>query len=260
MNKVISSVAFGIILILTVFFCGPKVYAADEFSLGVAIYVSVLDKSVPDGAIVSSTEKGFSLSKRPYDPLMFGIVTKRPAIAFGILDDVKKNPVISSGEGYALVTTENGEIRKGDPITTSTTPGIGMKSTDAGFVIGTAMEDLTDKNKNAPHLLHIAVNIHFYGTKATLGSSLSEIFNLSVLASTEKPLTVFKYVMAALVVILSFILGLFSFGRIASLGIEALGRNPLASRMIQVGIIFNVSITIVILISGVLVALFIIRL
>src|SRR3989338_6750630 len=41
--------------------------------------------------------------------------------------------------------------------------------------------------------------------------------------------------------------------------VGALGRNPLAGRMIQLGIIFNVGITIAIIGAGILIAFFIIR-
>ncbi|MGI5826506.1 MAG: hypothetical protein ACOX50_03780 [Patescibacteria group bacterium] len=86
-----------------------------------------------------------------------------------------------------------------------------------------------------------------------------DILKLSSLATYEEPRTVFKYVMAALVVVLSFVLGFLSFGRVASRGIEALGRNLLAGKMIQFGIIVNVAITIAIVASGLGVALFILR-
>jgi F0F1-type ATP synthase membrane subunit c/vacuolar-type H+-ATPase subunit K len=62
------------------------------------------------------------------------------------------------------------------------------------------------------------------------------------------------------VVILSFILGFISFGRIANTGVEALGRNPLAGKMIQFGIFLNVLITISIVIAGFALAYFVLRL
>jgi len=38
------------------------------------------------------------------------------------------------------VTTENGTIQVGDPITSSSTPGVGMKATKAGAIVGMALE------------------------------------------------------------------------------------------------------------------------
>jgi hypothetical protein len=41
------------------------------------------------------------------------------------------------------VSAENGPITIGDPITLSSQPGIGMKATTAGMIVGTALEPLT---------------------------------------------------------------------------------------------------------------------
>jgi F0F1-type ATP synthase membrane subunit c/vacuolar-type H+-ATPase subunit K len=56
------------------------------------------------------------------------------------------------------------------------------------------------------------------------------------------------------------VLGYFSFGRAAAKGVEALGRNPSASRVIHMGIIFNVAIVVAIALAGLGVAFLIIRL
>ena len=39
------------------------------------------------------------------------------------------------------MTTENGAIKRGDPITSSSKPGYGMKATQACKIIGYALED-----------------------------------------------------------------------------------------------------------------------
>jgi F0F1-type ATP synthase membrane subunit c/vacuolar-type H+-ATPase subunit K len=73
-------------------------------------------------------------------------------------------------------------------------------------------------------------------------------------------MTVFKYFIAALIVFASFFFGFYIFGRVAGKGVEALGRNPLASKMIEMGIVMNVVITVVIILSGLGLALVILRL
>ena len=65
--------------------------------------------------------------------------------------------------------------------------------------------------------------------------------------------------MAGIVVLLSFVLGIFSFGRVANTGVEALGRNPLAGRMIQLGIVVNALITVAIIGAGMFIAYVIVR-
>jgi F0F1-type ATP synthase membrane subunit c/vacuolar-type H+-ATPase subunit K len=66
----------------------------------------------------------------------------------------------------------------------------------------------------------------------------------------ESPLAALRYVIAGILVVGSFIFGILHFGRIAKSGVEALGRNPLAAKTIQFGIIMNVMIAIVIMLVG----------
>jgi hypothetical protein len=50
-------------------------------------------------------------------------------------------PVALSGRVPVKVSTENGPIKTGDSLTASSTPGIAMKATKAGVVLGVAMQD-----------------------------------------------------------------------------------------------------------------------
>jgi hypothetical protein len=73
---------------------------------------------------------------------------------------------------------------------------------------------------------------------------------LSALAAYDEPLKVFKYVISSIIIIASFAFGFIIFSRVINTGIEALGRNPLAGRMIQLSILFNVILVIIIIMSG----------
>ncbi len=48
-----------------------------------------------------------------------------------------------SGRVPVKVSTKNGDIQPGDYITTSDIPGVGMKATEAGRVIGKALTGLS---------------------------------------------------------------------------------------------------------------------
>jgi F0F1-type ATP synthase membrane subunit c/vacuolar-type H+-ATPase subunit K len=86
------------------------------------------------------------------------------------------------------------------------------------------------------------------------------LIKLAVLPTKDSPSPIFKYIVAAFVVLGSFVLGFLSFGRTAAKGVEALGRNPSASKIIHLGIIFNVGIVVVIVLAGLTVAFMILRL
>ena len=108
-------------------------------------------------------------------------------------------------------------------------------------------------------MIQVALNIRYATLNVKITDNLLDIFKLSSLATYEQPLTVFKYFISALVVFASFFFGFFVFGKVAGKGVEALGRNPLASKMITLGIIFNVIITVSIILSGLGLALIILR-
>jgi hypothetical protein len=240
---------------------GQNVFAQtnpQDTSFGVAYFVPVKDKNVKDGAIVSFTKQGYVLSTVEYDPLVVGVVSENPAVVFNV-DSEGETPLISTGNAYVNVSTINGAIKPGDAITTSNIKGVAMKSTRTGYIIGTANDAFASKNPNEVKKLSVTLNIHFVSLNPKPVNNLMDVFNLTALATYEQPTTVFRYFLAGFIVILSFVFGFVSFGRVASRGVEALGRNPLAGRMIQFGIFLNVLITIAIIVAGLGIAYVILR-
>ncbi len=230
-------------------------------SYGIASPLTIKNKIVRDGDIVSSVDGGYSLSKESYDPRVFGIVSINPAIEFNPKNQEKNSyPVVSAGDTMVNVSTINGPIKKGDAITTSPIPGVGMKASESGYAIGYAQEEFSTEDAREIKQIKISINKQFFAPLNSSSSSrLLDIFRLSAIATYERPLTVLRYLVAAIVVITAFMLGFLSFGRTASIGVEALGRNPLAARMIQFGIIINVFITIVIIGTGLGIAFLILK-
>jgi hypothetical protein len=253
----------AIFLTLVLCLLSPTVlFAQENISFGIASYLPIAGENIQDGLIISASTKGFHLSQTPYDSQVIGIVSSEPAVAIELTTNEggNKYPVISSGTALVSVSQSNGQIKKGDPITSSTTPGVGMKATESGYTIGSALEDFLPTSPDEVGLINVALNVNYIANKPSVQGSLTDIAKLSNLAINEQPLQVFKYVMAALLIVLSFIMGFVSFGRIAAYGVQALGRNPLAAKMIQVGIFLNVLITVAIIVAGFGLAIFIIRL
>lgn len=233
---------------------------AQTSSLGIAQFVEIADKSAKDGDIISSSSSGNILSKTPYDPLVIGVVSSNPAVAFNLQPSEGTLPVVNSGTTYVNVSNESGQIKKGDLITTSQTPGVGQKATRSGYVLGSALEDLNTSDPKQVGQIAASLNLHYFNSKTTVTNQLTDVLKLSALAVTESPSAVFKYVIAAVVVLAGFILGFLSFGRTAAQGLEALGRNPSASRTIHFGIFLNVAITVAIIATGIAIAYLILRL
>lgn len=230
-----------------------------DLSLGIANYLVIVTPNVTPGDIITSTQEGFAKSAIAYDSSMIGVIVGNPAVALNFLNEPNAYPVMSTGKSYIKVSGE--AVKAGDFITSSDKPGIGMKATAPGFAIGTALEGFTPTSADEVGAIAINLGVQYYSPgKPTVGNSLSDIFKLSAIAATESPSAVFKYVIAAIVVLTSFILGFLTFARTAAKGVDALGRNPMASRFIQFGIALNVVITIVIVAAGLGIAFLIIRL
>lgn len=221
----------------------------EEDYSGFATTVPITDKNPKTGSIVSSGNGGYFLSKTDYDNSMYGVVTQAPAVA---LEDVPKtglNYVVYKGKTKVLVSTSKGEIKKNDPITSSTAPGIGVKALENGFVLGIALEDYSGPNNGS---IMVDIDPHFNSSGNNQVSK--NIFNILKNARNSaylSPLEALRYLIAAIVVLIAFILGFMYFGRVAQRGIEAVGRNPLARNFIEFSVILNVLLTALIILAGV---------
>jgi hypothetical protein len=91
----------------------------------------------------SSLPAGIQKASKPYDSRLIGIISTNPAI---VLDDGigfpsgRPVPVALSGRVPVKVSNTNGAIQTGDLLTSSEIPGVAMKATKAGAIIGQALE------------------------------------------------------------------------------------------------------------------------
>jgi len=225
----------------------PTQADAQNIGGGLGIPIEVNDKNVKDGDIISSGENGYSLSKVEYDASIYGVVAKTPAIALENTTLKNNTYIISTGQTITRVTTANGSIKKGDLITSSNTPGVGQKATTSGFVLGNAMEGYSGKGVGT---ILVNINPHFSTTNASVRGNLVTTIKNAGSAAFLSPLEALRFVAAALVVIISFVLGFTYFGRVAAKGVEAVGRNPLAGRLIEFSVILNIILTGAIILAG----------
>ncbi|MBP7859826.1 hypothetical protein KA001_02625 [Patescibacteria group bacterium] len=245
-------------LILFVFTC-PKVFAQSDLGIGVARYIQISEK-VEDGDIISVVGNTYKKTSAEYDPQMVGVVNLRPAVSFEYNITENSYPILNVGEIRLKVSNSNGQIKKGDVLTSSTIPGVAMKSSRIGFVLATALEDYPEADTKKVGIIKSEVNIRYSYSGIEIKDSgkvqktFADVFTLSSIATYESPIKAFKYLMAAILLILSIIFGFFVFGRIASFGVEAMGRNPLARNVIGFSILVNVVITVAIIGGGVFVA------
>jgi hypothetical protein len=219
----------------------------------IATYYKIVDPKTEPGDIISRTEKGLEKAKKPYDPNLFGVIVEKPSIAWG-KSTTSTRPVIFYGKAYVKVSNINGTIKKGDFITSSEIPGVGQKATRSGFVLGRALEDLNQKEKK----IKVFVEIQYLSREGEKG--IKKIWE-NIMKGLERPENfpiVLRYLFALFVGGGSFFVGFISFVKALRNGIEAIGRNPLAKRSIQISLILNLIGIVILTLAGLGLALFVI--
>lgn len=242
---------FSIIVLFLLF--PSKVNAQAATSSGVAISVIIIDKQTKDGNIIVATKNGYGLTNVRYDSNIYGVLTETPSLYLQNTEEPSSKPVVTWGKAFVLVSTINGNIAKNDLITTSAIKGVGQKADKNGKVLGTALEDYNNANPNAVGKISVSVNPYYNGSFGNITNIIDILRNASD-PSQLSQLTSLRYLLAAIIVILSFAIGFIYFGRIARSGIEALGRNPLASRAIQINIVLNLMLMVIIILVGIALA------
>jgi hypothetical protein len=167
------------------------------------------------------------------------------------IPDQNVSYIVTTGQAIVRVTAEGGDIKKGDLITTSDKPGIGQRADRNGFVLGNALQDYNGQDTGK-----IMVNIspHFSNTVPDFRTNLLTSLRNAGNAAFLSPFEALRYLAAALVSILSFVIGFTYFGRVAQKGVEAVGRNPLAGRMIEFSVVLNIVLTAIIILVGLAIA------
>lgn len=109
------------------------------------------DATLSEGHIVALAGAGISQvtkTTRAYDNKSLGIISTKPGMVIGDTDGTGRPVIVGlAGRVPVKVDNSNGDIVAGDYITTSSTPGIGMRATEAGRVIGKALTGLSGESE-----------------------------------------------------------------------------------------------------------------
>lgn len=101
-------------------------------------------KTYSTGTIMSSEnaslKEAFRVSGKSYDENIIGVY-RTDTVAEKVKMYFNYFPIVSSGITYVRYNSENGLIKKGDFIASSSEAGVGMKATQTGMVLGVALED-----------------------------------------------------------------------------------------------------------------------
>ena len=135
------------------------------------------DSTIGAGDVVSTDGSNpIHVSKATKGGNVIGIISTKPGILLtgdevltgaGVVYEEGQVPVALAGRVPVKVSTENGPIEIGDFLTISSTPGVAMKATKAGYAVGQAMDSYSGTE--------VGSIIAFVNTGFFNGSSLESI-------------------------------------------------------------------------------------
>jgi hypothetical protein len=131
------------------------------------------DDSLESGDVVSIDSYEANLvtkSSETYDNKIVGIYSKTPGFRLSqIASDAKgkEAPVAMAGRIGVKVNSENGAIKKGDYLTSSSVPGVAMKATKPGQVLGRALDDFAGDGTGK---ISVFVNVSYADPRSAVAS------------------------------------------------------------------------------------------
>ncbi len=176
---------------------------------------------------------------------LVGVAAQSPLVE---LSDAGKNSVqvVVSGSTLALVSDINGPVVVGDKITISPLDGIGMKATQSGATIGVAQTSLssvttatrTVSGKDGHQvsikvgLVPVAVNVTYYpaAQSGSLSTIVPPVLQSAANSLAGRQVAPVRVLLAALALVLGFIITVVMLTTSIRSEIVSLGRNPLARR------------------------------
>ncbi|MFC1621851.1 hypothetical protein ACFL13_00485 [Patescibacteria group bacterium] len=244
------------LITLAVLFVPGLVFAG---SFDFAVSIPTNNQNFEEGHIISYIDGQYVLSSQTYDEGMFGVVTTDPAVYLQDQDLAEGDSVLVTDKGELLVKVNSagGDIKVGDFITSSETPGVGQKASQGGSVVGVALEDFSSSDPTATGEIAVLVDIKANFRKDPLTKNLLEALFSGESSPFLSPLASLRYIAALLIVVATLIIGFSTFSKISGSSVEALGRNPLASPSIRKVVVFNFLLTFMIVATGLVVAYFI---
>jgi hypothetical protein len=133
------------------------------------VWRSAIRTGVDPGSVVAVSLDGnlVELSHKSYDRTVVGVVSGAgglsPSIQTGARRDDSADLIVAvAGQVYVRVNAENGSIRVGDLLVSSSRPGVAMRSADwvPGTVIGKAVEPFEAKSAADEGLVRMLVMNH----------------------------------------------------------------------------------------------------
>jgi F0F1-type ATP synthase membrane subunit c/vacuolar-type H+-ATPase subunit K len=219
---------------------------------------SIVSTKVPTGrgtaTTVAEENSTYKLSNEYHSSHVIGVVTEQPGISLEGKDFTNLVYLMDTGNLLVRVSGKNGTISRGEYITSSETPGVGMKATESGFAIGRALADVSFQKEDAENLVLVNLNIGYANIPTTYRRNLLNMLKEGISSPVMYPLDALRYFLAAALVTICVIAGMFSFSKIASNSVQAIGRNPNAQKQIRGQTRHSFLLTLIVIVVGLAIA------
>jgi len=136
-----------------------RIYPQEGESFEVGDLLSITESSESAQATESAR---FTKSQKAYDQNIVGVAEYNETDGY--------RPTFA-GVFETKVSTINGSIKAGDPITSSDIPGVGMKATKAGQIIGKTLEPYDNPDPNVIGKILVFINLSWYDPDVYLTST-----------------------------------------------------------------------------------------
>ena len=138
-------------------------------------YVSSQNLEPGDVVVLEGLNNNDAIIKAnsPYQKTLLGIVSTNPGLTLNSgaqtdADHPNVYPLALQGRVPVKVSSINGQIQAGDDLTSSPIPGVAMKATEPGQIIGKALESYNNTDPNAVGKIMVFVNLSYQADPTTI--------------------------------------------------------------------------------------------
>lgn len=240
----------GIILGAKNILFSPPLAQAQLDSSDIAVSIP-LDQNLPEGSVVCIKSDGYKACDIGFDSGMYGVVTSTPAASLSPeITSQNTQLIVDRGKTIVRVSTKNGKISAGDLITSSPIAGVAQRANQNGYILGVALEPFDSQDPTTVGTIIASINVTQTTAFSDIKNNLLYVLKQALSSPTLTPLASLRYVLSFAIALVAFVLGFMYFGRVTKAGVEAIGRNPLAGKMIEVTVVFHIGLTIAIVLAG----------
>lgn len=245
-NKYRNTVIISVFAVFGIFFVGLGIHVS-----AIARGYSTNDDALSVGMVAALSEFGDSEVQRAdqtSSKRVVGVVTTLDASSVTVASGSSKVLIESEGEVMAYVSDISGQVKKGDLLMLSPLKGIVMKGSEtaSGTIIGVAAQDADSVSGESvsqhsysdsgstktTSIAKIKINLNKQGTNGGLSVEPSPLSKIGE-SITGKQVSDIRVLAALIIFILVLIAeGGIIYGAVTS-AVTALGRNPLARKMIR---------------------------